>query len=419
MKMRNTFKHNYIPCLLVFVSILGSNVLSYGTGSFQITPFRIMLLLGLVFTIGKNRGRIYIAAQSEKYSYYTHILWITIAALSILWSIDLGRWIQNMYFLVCGLLCVIIITENINSKEDILILLKVFNWGIILQAFIGVYEIVTKNYMFKEFSVSEYYTFVVSDERLPLAMMSNPNDFGTLMFFGFFISLFCYFQTKKKLYVILCGIEGILLFFSSSRANILALFVGCAALLFMIYRGKAKRWLYYLVCVVCVMIFLALYGEQLSHILSFNFNIRAGNSDSVRIGLLLNGINFLLRSFGVGVGAGQASAWLESNAVYFHGGAIDMHNWWIEILVNYGVIFFIIYLIYYINLMLGCKKCGKTYDKESRKAYLSLLAALIGFVIAAVSSSSNMIKEYLWVLWAIYVGVQKISTGFGDELLKI
>jgi len=69
--------------------------------------------------------------------------------------------------------------------------------------------------------------------------------------------------------------------------------------------------------------------------------------------LIRNGLVFLSSTFGFGVGAGNIEYWMEHNPVYNTSSITNMHNWWIEILVAYGVIIFILYIVFFAKLFMN------------------------------------------------------------------
>ena len=131
------------------------------------------------------------------------------------------------------------------------------------------------------------------------------------------------------------------------------------------------------------------------------------NSDAVRLNLIRNGLVFLRETFGFGVGTANAEYWMATEPVYYVRGFTNVHNWWVEILTNFGVIIFILYIVFYISLFCSIWKRYKTEKDYHTKVLCMILISFMGaFLAASVSSSSNWGKEWLWILWSFIIAFQ-------------
>ena len=121
-------------------------------------------------------------------------------------------------------------------------------------------------------------------------------------------------------------------------------------------------------------------------------------SDNVRINLIKNGLYFLAETYGFGVGAGNLHYWLRDRTVYDVGQIMFIHNWYIEVLVTFGVLFFVIYMLFHITVFLDL------YKNIDRNNIWSLnnvfLMSYIVFSIVCISSSSNTSAEWVWMYFA-------------------
>ena len=78
-------------------------------------------------------------------------------------------------------------------------------------------------------------------------------------------------------------------------------------------------------------------------------NILIGESISIREELARNGINALKNSYGFGVGAGGSVA-IQEKLGGVDGRITSMHNFWLEVIVDSGILFGIVFLIWYLSL---------------------------------------------------------------------
>jgi len=92
---------------------------------------------------------------------------------------------------------------------------------------------------------------------------------------------------------------------------------------------------------------------------------------------------------------------MKNFSLYNTKGFINSHNWWLEILVNYGIIIFTGYIIFYFSLIL---KLGKIYYRKisSKKKTIceGLLISLVGFSFASLGPGSIMAFKPHWLLFA-------------------
>lgn len=145
----------------------------------------------------------------------------------------------------------------------------------------------------------------------------------------------------------------------------------------------------------------------LRNVLQLDF--QGTGSDGVRLGLIKSGFVFLGRTLGFGVGAGQIEYWMGRGADYYTDGITSMHNWWMEILTSYGVVVFLGYILFYCKLFLDNYKVMRhSHDANSKSFTLMVCSVMFGYVIASVSSSSNMVNEWMWFFWALCIGYQGI-----------
>lgn len=409
---------NALFYLALIFAPMGAHFGSFSIGPFQMTPFRATILLvffcliffkvkGDMLQLAKNRNQVYAVSF--------HFVWLLYAVFTIIWVIDTLSWFKSIYFLALGLIGILITVNLISNFKKIKLSFLCFQIGIFIQSMIGWYEIVTRNYLFRPMVGANYDYYVLSNNRIPIAMLGNPNDFATLMFVGVFVSLICAELSGKRFgklmhYFILISYVA-LLFMTASRANILALLIASVFLLVLsVLRKKGK--LVVLIIVVVLILAVTLF-PILDNLLRFNFTGSSG-SDVIRLNLIKNGFRFLYETFGLGVGAGQIESWMGRYAVGGTGGITNMHNWWMELLTAYGIPIFIGYLAFYIKLFLSHFRAFRKSEGHLGICSLYICATMVGFVIASVSSSSNISSEWLWVFWALCIaciGISKCDSG--------
>jgi len=401
----------------VFLSIImatfANSNLAINIGPFQLTLFRIIfvLLVSLVvtnFLLKKKRFILYDKNKMNNYSIKFMILWTGFAFFSIIWIHDLNGWLISFTFIAIGLIISIIYMNYLIDEKDYLLAFRFLSFSVLIHNLLGWYEVATGNYFF----LSDMYNAVIYEfEGYPTTLFGNTNDFATFMLFSIWVMYICVSNSKSSVSKVLnFGImisSVLLLLLTESRANLLGLILSVFFFLILNMKKNRKKYL-------ITGIFIGLLGLLLIIVLlnsPFLYDIlgdlSSDNSDSVRLNLIRNGLIFLISTLGFGVGAGNIEFWMANRSVYPTLGVINIHNWWLEILVGYGLLIFILYVVFYWKLM---KSMYKNFieSKENLSSTLSLgmLCFLIGFIVASVSSSSNINKEWLWIFWAIVIAFQ-------------
>lgn len=411
---------------IIAASFLGAQIFIIDFEFFKISLFRVAIIFSILYilfkTIRFNKYKFMLIPKGKnRYSLQFFIFWLCYGLFSLFWIKDFNLWVKAIYFLGSGVFCAILFINYLKTVEDIIKAFNIIEFMILFHSLIGWYEVVTLNYYFIDKSLLDPYDTL--SIGMPVSMLGNPNNFATLMLFGIFISLACLFCNKNK---IMKGINIVisisclfLLFFSRSRANILGLIMAifvCIALLI-----KKKKLIFYIGILFGVLIVFLLKFKGLEHLLVGNFEIlqftfSSGlNSEVIRVNLLKNGIQFLIQTFGVGTGAGNIEYWMNNFSIFPVKGVTNIHNWWAEILVGYGVLVFIGYIIFYFKLLyINCVIFNNKKDKNTRVLALAFLSCMVGFLIGSISASSNITVEWLWVFWAVAISFQGIST-YGSE----
>lgn len=125
-------------------------------------------------------------------------------------------------------------------------------------------------------------------------------------------------------------------------------------------------------------------------------NDRGKSSVAIRLCLMLNGIDALIDSNGVGVGAGGSQA-IQEEVKGDKVRITSMHNVWIELLVEGGVVFALLFAAWYVSLLR--RLWGAVRAPESTfHAYMavSLFVSLIGLTLNAIGPSSVIYSIPMW-----------------------
>jgi teichuronic acid biosynthesis protein TuaE len=146
-------------------------------------------------------------------------------------------------------------------------------------------------------------------------------------------------------------------------------------------------------------------------------------SDKIRLNLIKNGLVFLKDTFFLGTGTGNLEYWMSNYSVYYVGTVKNMHNYWFEILSTFGILVFISYIYFYSRLFIENIKTLKITRKNTSmyKIAIVFISLQLSFILASISSSSNISSEWLWLYWGIIISFVNIikSKNYVSYLVKV
>jgi len=406
--------------LSVLTSLISASVISLDLGVFQLSIFRVIIILmvfAMIVRMLKTNEKVSLKENSEnRYSISVMLIWLVYSVMTLGWVKDYGGWFKAVYFIALGFMCIIIFSKIFKKSDDILTCFRILSVMIIIHNIIGWYEISTGNYMF----MTAERSLKFARYNNPVSIFYNTNDFATFLFMSIFITYVCAVNSKKVIgkcvFIGTMISSTYLLIMTGSRANILGIILAFIVFVYLSMRNKRGRRTI-LIILISLFGFILLMPIALNNLfllinqnLYFRFSADV-SSDVARINLIKNGFTFLINTFGFGTGAGNIEYWMDNYGTYNTFGLTNMHNWWMEILTGYGIIVFLLYITFYIKLFQSLyRKYKISKDKIDTSISLCIMCCLAGFTIGATSSSSNISSEWLWVFFGISIVYQGISS---------
>lgn len=126
-------------------------------------------------------------------------------------------------------------------------------------------------------------------------------------------------------------------------------------------------------------------------------------SGGVRGALLTDGLSMVAETDGLGVGAGNAESRVRALADF--PGVANLHNWWLEVLVNGGVIGFSLYLLFFLTLLRRqARVARRAVDPLVRYMSLAGALSLIGWIIGSVGPSTAIHFAPMWIVFGLGMG---------------
>lgn len=182
----------------------------------------------------------------------------------------------------------------------------------------------------------------------------------------------------------------LMIYFLNARGILFAAFYG---IIFYFLLHIKHRWIRRLtivgIGVAVVLTILVLYTDIMDA-------LWGDGSFVIRYNLIRNGWNHLKSSNFLGVGAGNTEYYMEHFNYHYTGGYRVMHNWWMGMLVEFGVPFFLLYGLYHARVFLSAYYWSIKYDSQIGKWVATWL---IGFIVAGFIP--NTLFNFVW-FWFIH-----------------
>ena len=401
--MRTIGKHNWIQKLIFMCSFLACMVPRY-ISTFKI-PLGIYIslytvLVVLVWLVYIRKIRFYKKIESCIFG-----IWFLFVILSAWRAQRIGVWLYYVDWTLTAILFSQILYFSDKSKlfDNIINALLL---GLFIHLIIGLYEVSAHRYLFAvgDFGRRYYGTTAIS-------IFHNPNDYVTFVITMLPFSLYVLNRTKRgivrivQVFIIIASVY--LVIKSESRGGFLSL-VLLALTMGVLYYKKSDKNKVIIISLSALSIILAFSITPIRSYLFGLYSLNRVDSDGVdiaRVNLIKNGFYFLKQTYGFGVGAGNLIVWLTEKSIYSIGKLGLMHNWYMEILVTFGVFFFAVYCAYHLKIIF---RLLGMFDRKDEFWNLNntFLASFICFSLVSISSSSNVYSEWMWmylVLVSTYV----------------
>jgi len=251
------------------------------------------------------------------------------------------------------------------------------------------------------------------------SLFGNQNNFATYLTLTlpYFLTLPVVFRDVrlKTLGCVGAAATLIALLFTGSRSNLLAsglILLGLIVVLGLDRRSRVQLVAAGVVGALAVLLVVpSVLGSGIvplpqGAVTKFNFGLLATQreagigSGAVRGSLLSDGLDLVKQTNGLGVGAGNAEDQVRALANF--PGAENLHNWWLEVLVDLGVVGFALFVAFYLSLLRGQLKASRqARDPMIRWLGLSGGLSLIGFIVGSLGPSSVIHFGPMWITFGL------------------
>jgi len=413
------FKSEFFVVLMIYLMIastfLNNAFFKINLGFFSLFPYRIVLVLVTCIIVYK-----FIMDQSHKYLWEQikvknillfFIFWLAYAAISLLWSVSVIEGIKYLSLLVMGILFLFIVVFYLNKIDRLVGFHYIWMIMTVFLMAIGYWNHITENHL----PSSTLYLGPEYKQHYPTAVFFNQNDFATYLSISvfFFISF-----VKNSTNGFVKGISFTiifallyLLYATDSRAALLGVFVGIAFYIFILLPKLLKQISIWGALVGIVGVFVIFYDKIynkfyelfLASQIHHNF-AEPMSSNMGRANLLKNAFHFILDSFGMGIGAGNAEVYMSQRPIYDTDNIVNIHFWFAEIFVNFGILIFLGYILLYgYFIWFLFKTYNRKMGSKNKLIIEALLGSLVCFIVSSISPSSVSNLFFHWVLLSFVI----------------
>ncbi|MDC5135892.1 O-antigen ligase family protein [Acinetobacter baumannii] len=406
------------------ISYLGiiSALLGYTVSYYQVYLFHIVILFFCLYTIVFFHKIKNFAFEVLK----PISLFLAYSILSLLWTVNIETGLRNIFYLICGFFTVFFIANFSNSFDDIskatklIIYLSLLNFIIGFLETLGVFRLPMSPYSpyasffgYAQTDMNDFYSYTVDTIlKRPTGFNGNPNNFG----FVFAIVLPFIFLYSK--YLKFVGLFLLIWFniYIQSRGLFLASLIFFVVLFLFDYKKNIKYLPFGMLLLILILPFLTFnlseyrFSSTLESIVAGWEMIKTGGGDTnsstdIRSFIYSLGFSNLLKEPFLGLGIGGIQSILVSMDFEIQ----SFHFYFLEMLVDYGVIFYITFLFFYSKLIFKLVKIYRSSkDLNWKRISKSCAISLIIMPFASISPSSIVYILTAWVILGLSLTLVKL-----------
>ncbi|MBU8724714.1 MULTISPECIES: O-antigen ligase [Bacillus] len=401
--------------LLITLTFLNNAFFSISAGFFSLFLYRIMLIAAFVLFIWRMREKgTYISQWQQirvKGILGFFAAWFLYGLISLLWAHSVTDGLKYMSLLAMGMGFVFLVVMYIQRMDQVVIFYSIWLVMTVFVMGIGFYNHFTLNHL----PNTSLYLGPAYKQHYPTSVFFNQNDFATFLSISFFLYLACMRQMKNgyiKAFGLLGAIAALyLILLTESRASLLGIFAGVAIYVWLLLPRVLKKWSIIAasglvvigIAVFSAKIYSTFYDLFLASQIAHSFS-EPLPSNIARANLMKNAWHFFTNSYGFGVGAGNVSYYLAHFSIFDTDHVVEVHNWLLELMTNFGFAVMLGYISLYAYLMFTLYKQYKWADTKSAKMIIEgLFAAMLSFLVSSISPSSISNLYFHWVFLGLVI----------------
>lgn len=216
------------------------------------------------------------------------------------------------------------------------------------------------------------------------------------------------FKTSTRIvFVASTVVAAVLILYNGSRGGLLA-FAIMAIVYFMFAVVSKKNFSIYIVLFILLFVLVIYkYGSTIMNTLMMRQAIYVNLEEETRVNIWANVMRVVNDYYWLGCGADGLASAMKENA---RGSITLSHNVFLEVLSEYGIVFFIVFLSFFFSLF---KKARRLGDKQRKSC---IYQALFAFPVVGIINSAYLTQPVLWAWMAsLYVFANQSQIRLGIE----
>jgi len=429
---------NYLFNFFIVSAIIGVGISYSNLYLFHILLVIYVFTYLLLYPINKFSENFLLSKYPTRLHY---IIFFTIIWYSLMLIITENKFygIKYLSFIIIGNIIIFIVVQKIKMISQLKNLYKTIAIIIIVEIIISLFESVgifrwpisrlSENVVY--FGRVNEITTILNEsfsnfyvQTMPTGFHWNPNNLAVLMGMAFPFFIF-----HKNKWISIFG--SIIIIWIVVQCGARLIFLSFYLMIFLSFLIINKKNIIVPFFVTIIIIFCSTNGFSLlngklskfNEIQSFTFGLIGLNQPSfnknnetsktgsiaLRKELIIFGINSSIEHYGIGVGGGNSQNELEKIGGIGEKKIMDLHNFWIELLMEGGIIFLLFFISWYCIILWKLFRIIRIC-KELMLSYLSKssFVALSGFIVSAVAPSSVIYFFPMYILFGFSISTINI-----------
>lgn len=388
---RTRNKYDYYLFFLI-ISLAFGNI----GGAYQVPRVLAILSLPLLIKTGGIKN---------KYVYPIFLFFIILYAyglFSLIWTPDITNGLKEAIYLPVHMLFFLeIVVFSRQSNKAITTLAWAWTTMIILTSIIGIWEINTGNHLWLSKFQDELWLRGDVDaikHQVASCTFGNYNTFVTVLSMGVIFISYAVYQADIK-WMQLFGVIGLISIVyivgnNASRGGVLSVGVSIVVLLWYSMRQVSYKGFGRFFLILSMLLLMAYFwGNQFYSYMSIRTQGTSFIEDESRMGLYRSALEVTMGTYyGLGAGMGGGLEAMHIHRAYSQLWAV--HNFFAEFLVDYGIVWFLVLLIFIVKMLIT----GIRLRDKRRK--MVVLAALFTLLPMSVINSGYLDHVSTWAYFS-------------------
>ena len=380
-------KNNKYDHILTLIPL----TLAFGAvgGALQLTRLLGIVLFPLLLSYYKN----------VKHFINSYFVWIAafylFCLVSLAWTPDREEGIKELfYYFVHFVLFFEIVVFSKKANNATRSISRGWLWAVSLTLIVAFWEFTTDNHLSYAYDDSDLMMNggdgIVVQRLFASVTFGNPNAYVTFLCFSFPFLLYNLLVSpniKTTIWSLASIILTIItLLLDASRGGILAM--GIMGAIFIIMTPKSRHFNILIVMIVILLgVVLYAYKDTIFLVIGLRAVDGAMFNDDARSIIWKDAMNAFWNTGGIGTGIGG----MQKAMADVTSGIRVTHNMMLEVLLQYGIVFFVIYLFFLIKLVI------KSYRVKERSIKIALLTSLIAMPVYTIVTSQYLLDPQLFI----------------------